>query len=80
MRSRGVLIGLSLFGAGVVITLVVLSRLVIDSAPVVPVLWFLAMLSGVGFAILLFWLWRQSRRRRKAVRQALADPRSSTPT
>jgi membrane protein implicated in regulation of membrane protease activity len=78
MRSRGVIIGLILFGAGILTTLLVLSRLVVDTAPVVPVLWFLAMLSGVGFAVLLFWLWWQSRRRRKAVRSAVADPRSST--
>lgn len=80
VRSRGVTIGLVVFGAGVVTTLLVLSRLVVDSAPVVPVLWFLAMLSGVGFAVLLFWLWLQSRRRRKAVRSAVAGPRSSTRT
>jgi len=80
MRSRGVTIGLPIFGAGVLTTLLVLSRLVVDSAPVVPVLWFLAMLSGVGFALLLFWLWLQSRRRRKIVRSAIAAPHSSTRT
>ena len=79
MRS-GVTIDLALFGAGVVVSLLVLSRLVVDSAPVIPVLWFLAMLSGVGFAVLLMWLWVQSRRRRRAVRSAVADPRSSTRT
>ena len=81
VRSRGVIIGLVIFGAGVLTTLLVLSRLVVDSAPVVPVLWFLAMLSGVGFGLLLFWLWLQSRRRRRAVRAAVAAaPRSSTRT
>jgi membrane protein implicated in regulation of membrane protease activity len=80
VRSRSVTIGLILFGAGILASLLVLSRLVVDSAPVVPVLWFLAMLSGVGFAVLLFWLWWQSRRRRRAVRSAVADPRSSTRT
>lgn len=68
------------FAAGVLAALVVLSRLVVDQAPVVPVLWFLAMLSGVGFAILLWWLWVQSRRRRAAVRTAMAEPHSSTRT
>lgn len=80
MRSRALTTGLILFGVGVVTALVVLSRLVVDSAPVIPVLWFLAMLSGVGFAVLLFWLWLQSRRRRNAVRAAVTDPRSSTLT
>lgn len=80
MRSRGVTIGVILFAAGVITALLVLSRLVFDQAPVVPVLWFLAMLSGVGFAVLLGWLWLQSRRRRRAVRAAVRDPRSSTPT
>lgn len=80
MRSRSVVTGLVVFGAGVLIALLVLSRLVFDAAPVVPVLWFLAMLSGVGFAILLLWLWQQSRRRRTAVREAAAAPRSSNPT
>lgn len=79
MRSRSVIIGLVLFAVGVLTALLVLSRLVVDAAPVVPVLWFLAMLSGVGFALLLFWLWVQSRRRRRAIRSAVADPRSSTP-
>ena len=51
MRSRSVLIGLVVFGAGVLAALVVLSRLVVSQAPVLPVLWFLSMLSGVGFAI-----------------------------
>jgi membrane protein implicated in regulation of membrane protease activity len=80
MRNRSVLIGLALFAAGVVVTLLVLSRLVYDGAPVIPVLWFLAMLSGVGFAILLGWLWVQSRRRRRRVRASVANPRSSNPT
>lgn len=72
MRS-GVIVGLVVFGFGVLTTLLVLTGVAI------PVLWFLAMLSGVGFALLLFWLWWQSRRRRKAVRAAVAAPRSSTP-
>ncbi len=80
MRSRSVVIGLVLFAVGVLTALLVLSRLITDQAPVLPILWFLAMLSGVGFAVLLLWLWVQSRRRRRAVRQAVADPRSSTPT
>ena len=75
MRSRSVSIGLVIFGAGVAVCLLVLSRLVFDDAPVLPVLWFLAMLSGVGFALLLGWLWVQSRRRRRAVRQAAYGPR-----
>lgn len=81
MRSRSVTVGVVVFGVGVLVALLVLSRLVVDSAPVVPVLWFLAMLSGVGFAILLLWLWQQSRRRRAAVRAAAEnDPRSSNRT
>jgi len=80
MRSRSVLIGLVVFGAGVLAALVVLSRLVVSQAPVMPVLWFLSMLSGVGFAILLLWLWLQSRRRRAAVRTAMTAPHSSTRT
>ncbi len=71
-------VGLSLFGAGVLVTLLVLARLVSESVPVIPVLWFLAMLSGVGFAVLLGWLWAQSRRRRRTIRSAVSDPRSST--
>lgn len=80
MRSRSVVAGLVVFGIGVLTALVVLSRLVFPDAPVAPILWFLAMLTGLGFAILLFWLWLQSRRRRRAVRQAVADPRSSSLT
>lgn len=75
MRSRSVTAGLVVFGVGVLVTLLVLSGV----APVAPVLWFVAMLSGVGFGLLLIWLWWQSRRRRKAVRAAVAGPRSSTP-
>jgi hypothetical protein len=71
MRSRGVATGLVVFAAGVAAALLVLSRLVYEGAPVIPVLWFLAMLSGVGFAILLGWLWLQARRRRSAVRRSL---------
>ena len=80
MRNRSVTIGLALFGLGVLTALLVLSQLVFDAVPVAPILWFLAMLTGVGFAVLLLWLWMQSRRRRKAVRAAVADPRSSTLT
>jgi hypothetical protein len=80
MRNRSVVVGLVVFGLGVLTALVILSRLVFEAAPVMPVLWFLAMLSGVGFALLLFWLWMQSRRRRQAVRAAVAGPRSSTLT
>jgi multisubunit Na+/H+ antiporter MnhB subunit len=76
MRSRSVLAGLVIFALGVITALLVLSHLVFEQAPVLPVLWFLAMLSGVGFAVLLFWLWLQSRRRRRSVRAAVADPRS----
>ena len=75
MRNRSVIAGLVLFGTEILITLLVLSRLVFDAAPVLPVLWFLAMLSGVGFAMLLGWWWVQSRRRRRAVRQAAYGPR-----
>ena len=80
MRNRSVTIGLGLFALGVLTALLVLSQLVFDAVPVAPILWFLAMLTGVGFAVLLMWLWMQSRRRRKAVRAAVADPRSSTLT
>ncbi|MBK6763258.1 MAG: hypothetical protein IPG68_08240 [Micrococcales bacterium] len=79
MRNRSVSIGLVLFGAGVAVTLLVLSRLVFDEAPLLPVLWFLAMLSGVGFAILLGWLWVQSRRRRRKIREAVSAPGPSNP-
>lgn len=79
MRSRSVLVGLVLFAVGVLTALLVLSRLVFPDAPVVPILWFLAMLTGLGFAVLLLWLWVQSRRRRRAVRSAVADPRSANP-
>jgi hypothetical protein len=71
MRNRSVNVGLVLFALGVLVALFVLSRLVFEQAPLVPVLWFLAMLSGVGFAILLGWLWVQSRRRRRAIRGAV---------
>ncbi|MCU0298323.1 MAG: hypothetical protein MUF33_07355 [Candidatus Nanopelagicales bacterium] len=71
MRNRSVAVGLGLFAAGVLVAVVVLSRLVFEQAPVLPVLWFLAMLSGVGFAILLGWLWVQSRRRRREIRGAV---------
>jgi hypothetical protein len=80
MRDRGVVTGIALFAAGVLAALVGLSRLVYEGAPVAPVLWFLAMLSGVGFAMLLFWLWAQARRRRRSVRRAVSGPRSSTRT
>lgn len=80
MRNRSVLVGLLLFAAGVAVALLVLSRLVFEGAPVIPVLWFLAMLSGVGFAVLLGWLWVQSRRRRREIRASLTSPRSSNPT
>jgi divalent metal cation (Fe/Co/Zn/Cd) transporter len=79
MRSRSVTVGLVLFAAGVVVALFVLSRLVFEQAPLVPVLWFLAMLSGVGFAVLLGWLWVQSRRRRREIRAAVSAPRRSNP-
>lgn len=72
MRNRWVTVGLLVFGAGILVAVVVLSRLVFEQAPVLPVLWFLAMLSGVGFAILLGWLWGQSRRRRREVRTAVS--------
>ncbi len=61
-----------MFGAGVLVALLVLSRLVFEQVPLVPVLWFLAMLTGVGFAVLLGWLWAQSRRRRRAVAAGLS--------
>lgn len=80
MRSRSVTAGLLLFALGVLVALLVLSRLVFEQAPVVPILWFLAMLSGVGFAILLGWLWIQSRRRRRIITSAVSDPRSSPRT
>ena len=79
MRNRSVLIGLALFAAGVAVTLLVLSRLVYDGAPVIPVLWFLAMLSGVGFGVLLGWLWVQARRRKRRVRASVSEARSSNP-
>jgi hypothetical protein len=79
MRNRSVTVGLVLFAAGVVVALFILSRLVFEQAPLVPVLWFLAMLSGVGFAILLGWLWVQSRRRRREIRAAVSAPRPSNP-
>lgn len=72
MRNRWVTVGLLVFGAGILVAVVVLSRLVFEQAPVLPVLWFLAMLSGVGFAILLGWLWVQSRRRRRQIRAAVS--------
>lgn len=80
MRNRSVIVGLALFALGVLTALLVMSQLIFDAVPVAPILWFLAMLTGVGFAVLLLWLWLQSRRRRKAVRAAVADPRSSTLT
>ena len=79
MRNRSVTVGLVVFAAGVVVALFILSRLVFDQAPLVPVLWFLAMLSGVGFAILLGWLWVQSRRRRREIRAAVSAPRPIEP-
>jgi hypothetical protein len=72
MHNRSVNVGLALFGAGVVVALLVLSRLVFEQVPLVPVLWFLAMLTGVGFAVLLGWLWAQSRRRRRAVAEGMS--------
>ena len=63
MRSRSVLVGLVLFAAGILAASVVLSKLVFDAAPVLPVLWFMAMLSGWVFAVLLGGF-VQSRRRR----------------
>ncbi|MEZ5187009.1 MAG: hypothetical protein R2720_14800 [Candidatus Nanopelagicales bacterium] len=80
MRSRSVLAGLVLFLLGILAAALVLSHLVFDQAPVLPVLWFLAMLSGLGFAVLLGWLWAQSRRRRRTVRAAASELRSSNPT
>lgn len=80
MRSRSVLAGLVLFVVGILAAALVLSKLVFDSAPVVPVLWFLAMLSGVGFAVLLGWLWTQSRRRRGTITASASGPRSSNQT
>jgi hypothetical protein len=80
MRSRSVVVGLTLFGLGLLAAAVVLSKLVFDAAPVLPVLWFLAMLSGVGFAVLLGWLWMQSRRRRRVIDAAATDRRSSNRT
>lgn len=78
---RAVVSGLAIFVLGVLVALFVLSGLVFDGAPQAPVLWFLAMLTGVGFAVLLFWLWAQARRRRRTVRSAVAaDPRSSNQT
>lgn len=77
MRSRSVLAGLVLFVIGILAAALVLSKLVFDSAPVLPVLWFLAMLSGVGFAVLLGWLWMQSRRRRRTITAAASDLHSS---
>lgn len=73
-------VGLGLFAVGVLVSLLVLARLVSESVPVVPVLWFLAMLSGVGFAVLLGWLWAQSRRRRRTIRSAVSEPRSPAGT
>lgn len=66
-------VGLGLFAVGVLVSLLVLARLVSESVPVVPVLWFLAMLSGVGFAVLLGWLWAQSRRRRRTITSAVGN-------
>lgn len=80
MTSRWVVAGLALFLVGILAAALVLSHLVFDQAPVLPVLWFLAMLSGVGFAVLLGWLWAQSRRRHNTVRSAASDLRSSNPT
>lgn len=78
---RSLVAGLLIFIVGVLVALLVLSGLVFEQVPRVPVLWFVAMLTGVGFGWVLFWLWGQARRRRAAVRSAVAaDPHSSNQT
>lgn len=73
-------VGIGLFALGLAVALVLLAPLVVPGAPVVPVLWFAAMLTGVGFAVILWGLWINSRRRRQSVRSAQSEVRSANPT
>jgi hypothetical protein len=63
--------GVVLFGIGVVCTIVAMLPLVLP-VPAASILWFLAMLMGVGFLLILLGLLGNARRRSREVRTRLA--------
>lgn len=78
---RSETIGVVVFAVGALMAALAMARLASPVFPVAPALWFLAMLTGVGFAILLGVLWAGARRRRRIVSRGLAAPdRASSPT
>jgi hypothetical protein len=66
--------GIVAFAIGAICTLLVLTQL-ITGAELPSIMWFLAMLMGVGFAMILFGLLANARRRSAAVRQATSSDR-----
>lgn len=67
--------GVAAFVVGAVSTLIVMSQLV-TGAQLPSAMWFLAMLMGVGFALIMVGLLRNARRRGAAVRRAASVERS----
>lgn len=60
-------VGLGITVAGLVFAVIAMIPLVAPSVSLPPALWFLAMLTGVGLALVLAGLWRSARARSRAV-------------
>jgi hypothetical protein len=60
-------VGLVVTVAGLVFTLIAIIPLFVPSVSMPSALWFLAMLTGVGLALVLLGLWRSARARSRAV-------------
>lgn len=67
-------VGVAAFVVGAVFTLIAMSQLV-TGAELPSAVWFLSMLMGVGFALILFGLLRNARRRGADVRRATSGQR-----
>lgn len=65
--------GVVAFVVGALCTLIAMSQL-LTGAELPSAMWFLAMLMGVGFGLILFGLLRNARRRGKQVRAAGTGP------
>ena len=66
-------IGAVLFAIGAVFTLIALSPLVLP-VDLASIWWFLAMVMGLGFLLILLGLWANARNRSKTVRAASTPP------
>lgn len=68
--------GVVLFAVGAIFTVIAMSPLVLP-VELPGVWWFLAMLIGVGFALIMFGLLGRARRRSRTVRDGLRQHKQS---